>query len=242
MAKRTNKTKEKRSGTPSQAGVKVAQFFKKNIYVILMIVCILAIATMITVAVVVNNNDGGDEVLKPLPSGDGDKPTVTPPGGNEPDEPTVTPPGGNEPEDPVVKEFILGAPLDEYTLGQEFSDSELVFDPTNKYWATHEGVDFMAAAGSDVKCMFDGQVKSVSTDSYNGTVVVISHQDGFETVYKLLDGVSLEQGATVSKGDVIGKVSDSALYETASGSHIHLELYKDGTKVNPTDYMIGGDK
>ncbi|MDE7336797.1 MAG: peptidoglycan DD-metalloendopeptidase family protein, partial [Clostridia bacterium] len=222
-----------------------AQFFKKNIYVILMIVCILAIATMITVAVVVNNRGEGEEVLKPIQSGDDkqpDDPVITPPDVNEPDDPVITPPDDNKPEEPVVKEFILSAPLDNYTIGQEFYDTELVFDPTHKYWATHEGVDFTAEAGSDVKCMFDGQVKSVKTDSYFGTVVVIAHQDGFESVYKLLDGVTLKEGASVKQGEVIGKVSDSALAEVASGAHLHLELKKDGKGVNPMEYMLQGDK
>ncbi|MDE5616179.1 MAG: hypothetical protein K2I78_00140, partial [Clostridia bacterium] len=110
MAKKTKQTKEKRSGAPSQAGVRVAQFFKKNIYVILMIVCILAIATMITVAVVVNNRGEGEEVLKPIQSGDDkqpDDPVITPPDVNEPDDPVITPPDDNKPEEPVVKEFIL---------------------------------------------------------------------------------------------------------------------------------------
>lgn len=245
MAKKTKQTKEKRSGAPSQAGVRVAQFFKKNIYVILMIVCILAIATMITVAVVVNNKDNCDQVLKPIQSGDkepDDPPVITPPDTNEPDDPVITPPDVEEPDKPIIKEFILTAPLDSYTIGQEFFDTELVFDPTHNYWATHEGIDFTAEAGSDVKCMFDGQVKSITTDSYNGTVVVIAHQDGFETVYKLLDGVTLKEGADIKQGEVIGKVSDSALAEVASGAHLHLELKKDGKFVNPMEYMLQGDK
>ena len=245
MAKKTKQTKEKRSGAPSQAGVRVAQFFKKNIYVILMIVCILAIATMITVAVVVNKKDNGDQVLKPIQSGDkepDDPPVITPPDTNEPDDPVITPPDVEEPDKPIIKEFILTAPLDSYTIGQEFFDTELVFDPTHNYWATHEGIDFTAEAGSDVKCMFDGQVKSITTDSYNGTVVVIAHQDGFETVYKLLDGVTLKEGADIKQGEVIGKVSDSALAEVASGAHLHLELKKDGKFVNPMEYMLQGDK
>ena len=245
MAKKTKQTKEKRSGAPSQAGVRVAQFFKKNIYVILMIVCILAIATMITVAVVVNNKDNGDQVLKPIQSGDkepDDPPVITPPDTNEPDDPVITPPDVEEPDKPIIKEFILTAPLDSYTIGQEFFDTDLVFDPTHNYWATHEGIDFTAEAGSDVKCMFDGQVKSITTDSYNGTVVVIAHQDGFETVYKLLDGVTLKEGADIKQGEVIGKVSDSALAEVASGAHLHLELKKDGKFVNPREYMLQGDK
>ena len=245
MAKKTKQTKEKRTGAPSQAGVRVAQFFKKNIYVILMIVCILAIATMITVAVVVNNRGEGNEVLKPIEPNEPitpDDPVITPPDTNKPDDPVVTPPDVTEPDKPVIKEFILADPLDSYTLGQAFYDTELVFDPTQKHFATHEGVDFMAAAGSDVKCMFDGQVKSITTDVNKGTVVTISHQDGFETVYNLLDEVTLKEGDTVTQGQVIGKVSDSALMEVASGDHIHLELTKDGKRVNPLDYMLKGDK
>ncbi|MDE6189471.1 MAG: M23 family metallopeptidase [Clostridia bacterium] len=242
MAKKTQQTKDKRNGAPSQAGVRVAQFFKKNIYVILMIVCILAIATMITVAVVVNNSNEGEEVLKPIGSGDSNddtnKPVVTPPPND--DTPVVTPPPSDD--TPVTKEFILIAPLDVYTLGETFFDSELVFNPTHHFWATHEGVDFMAAAGSDVKCMFDGEVKSVESDGYHGTVVVIAHQDGYETVYKYLQSVDLQVGAKVAQGDVIGKVSETALEEVASGPHMHLELYKNGARVNPLDFMLQGDK
>lgn len=232
MANKTKGSKEKREGTPSQAGERVAQFFKKNIYIILMIVCILAIATMITVAVVLNN-DNGEETFNPNPSGDISS------GDIDDDDKDDDNTGGTieEPE-----EFVVADPIKEYTLGQGFSNTELVFDPTHGHWATHEGLDFMAAAGSDVMSVFDGTVKSVETDSYYGTTVVIEHKDGFESVYKLLDEVSLKAGDKVTKGQVIGKVSDSALAEIASGAHLHLELYKDGEKINPADYMIGGDK
>lgn len=233
MANKTKGSKEKREGTPSQAGERVAQFFKKNIYIILMVVCILAIATMITVAVVLNNNDG-EETFNPTPSGEINSGDVDDEDDKDDDN------TGDIIEEP--EEFVVADPIKEYTLGQVFSNTELVFDPTHGHWATHEGIDFMAAAGTDVMSVFEGTVKSVETDSYNGTTVVIEHKDGFESVYKLLDGVSLKAGDKVTKGQVIGKVSDSALAEIASGAHLHLELYKNGEKINPADYMTGGDK
>ncbi len=67
--------------------------------------------------------------------------------------------------------------------------------------------------------------------------MTIEHSDGFTSVYKLIDGVSLKVGDKVLKGDIIGKVSDTALEEIADGPHLHLELYKDGVKVNPLDYI-----
>ena len=246
MSKQTKRTKEKRQSAPNQTGVKVAQFFKKNIYVILMIICILAIATMITLAVVLNNNNNdAGTVLKPIVSGDdnsGDlKPPVNNPDDNKPDdnkkpdEPVINPPA------PSKQDFVMANPIDEYTVGQVYSE-EHVYNLTHKYWHPHEGMDFAAAAGSEVKCVFDGTVKEVTNDSYYGATVTIEHQDGFTTVYKLLDNVSLKAGDKVSKGDVIGKVSDTALDEIADGAHLHLELYKDGKQINPMDYLLSGDK
>ena len=249
MSKQTKRTKEKRQGAPNQTGVKVAQFFKKNIYVILMIICILAIATMITLAVVLNNNNDGDTVMKPIVSGDENPGDVTPPPVKDPDDnkpsqpekpnkdddkPSVTPP-------PAKEDFVMANPIDEYTLGQAYSE-EHVFSNTHKYWHPHEGLDLNAEVGSDVKCVFDGTVKEVTNDSYYGATVTVEHQDGFTTVYKLLDSVSLKAGDKLSKGDVIGKVSDTALDEIMDGAHLHLELYKDGVATNPMDYLLSGDK
>ncbi len=243
MSKQTKRTKEKRQGAPNQTGVKVAQFFKKNIYVILMIICILAIATMITLAVVLNNNNDSNTVLKPIVSGDetnsgDDKPPVNNPDDNKPNEPDDNKPSVTPPE---KEDFVMANPLDEFTLGQIYSE-EHVFNPTHNYWHPHEGLDFKASPGSNVKCVFDGTVKEVTNDSYSGATVTIEHQDGFTTVYKLLSDVTLKAGDKVSKGDVIGKVSDSALEEIADGAHLHLELYKDGVKINPMDYLLSGDK
>lgn len=243
MSKQTKRTKEKRQGAPNQTGVKVAQFFKKNIYVILMIICILAIATMITLAVVLNNNNDSNTVLKPIVSGDetnsgDDKPPVNNPDDNKPNEPDDNKPSVTPPE---KEDFVMANPLDEFTLGQIYSE-EHVFNPTHNYWHPHEGLDFKASPGSNVKCVFDGTVKEVTNDSYSGATVTIEHRDGFTTVYKLLSDVTLKAGDKVSKGDVIGKVSDSALEEIADGAHLHLELYKDGVKINPMDYLLSGDK
>ena len=218
---------------------RVAMFFKRNIYFVLMIVCVLAIGAIITVAAVVNSND--DNVVDP--------PTVVTPGDDDDDADDDTPTNPDDGDDgddddgsddnKPQKTFTLDGILSEYTVDIGFSNTELVFDPTQKHWATHEGVDLIAEAGEQVKCSFDGTVKSVTTDSFDGTTVVITHDGGFETTYKLLDGVTLKAGDSVAEGDVLGTVSSSALYEIAQGTHIHLELTKDGEKIDPTAYMTG---
>ena len=100
----------------------------------------------------------------------------------------------------------------------------------------------LAAAGSAVYCPFDGKVKSVDTDSFYGTTVVISHEGGYETTMRLLDEVTVTAGSEVKEGDKIGVISADALAEIAQGAHLHLELTKDGVKVDPAQYMQEGDK
>lgn len=212
----------------SASANKVAAFFKKNGYFVLMIACIIAIGAMITIAAVVNANKEGSTSI--------DKP-VTPPDDGVVDE---------KPNDetPIVteKEFILTYPLTEYVIGLKFSNTELVYLPTNGHWATHEAVDFMASEGSNVKCVFDGTIKSITTDQMYATTVVIEHQNGYESTYKLLENVTLKVGETVKQGDVIGQVSVAGAYECASGAHVHYELRQAGTLIDPLDFLPEGNK
>ncbi len=215
-----------------EGGNKVLAFFKRNIYFVLIIVCVLAIGTMITIAAVNGSNDGpSDPTIND--NVDDDNNDVDDDDKNQDDD---------EDDEDEVKTFAIGAVLDDYTVDIGFSDSELVFNPTMQHWATHEGIDLLAPEGSSVYCAFDGTVKSVDEDTFYGTTVVISHDGGYETTYRLLDEVSVKTGETVKQGDKIGVVSGEALAEIAQGAHLHLELTKDGVRVNPADFMQEGDK
>lgn len=214
-------------------GNKVLAFFKRNIYFVLIIVCVLAIGTMITIAAVNGSKDNTN-----------DDPTVN---GGVNDDDDINGDGDKDDDDDKddedeIKTFALGTILDDYTVDIGFSNTELVFNPTMQHWATHEGIDMLAAAGSAVYCPFDGKVKSVDTDSFYGTTVVISHEGGYETTMRLLDEVTVTAGSEVKEGDKIGVISADALAEIAQGAHLHLELTKDGVKVDPAQYMQEGDK
>ena len=217
----------KRERQEGGSASKVAAFFKRNIYFVLMIVCVLAIGVIITVAAVTGTEDDPT-----------DKPTVVVPGDDDDDaDEDKKPPvvdddddndsdGDDEQKPQPAKTFTLDGILEEYTIDIGYSDAELVFNPTQGHWATHQGVDLIAEAGT-----------TVTDDSFHGTTVVISHDGGYETTYKLLDEVSLKAGDKVAEGDAIGTVSGDALAEMAQGAHLHLELSKDGVLVDPTSYM-----
>ena len=228
----------KRERQEGGSASKVAAFFKRNIYFVLMIVCVLAIGVIITVAAVTGTEDDPTDTPTVVVPGDDDDdadedkdpPVVDDDDDNDSD-------GDDEQKPQPAKTFTLDGILEEYTIDIGYSDAELVFNPTQGHWATHQGVDLIAEAGTAVKCSFDGTVKTVTDDSFHGTTVVISHDGGYETTYKLLDEVSLKAGDKVAEGDAIGTVSGDALAEIAQGAHLHLELSKDGVLVDPTAYI-----
>ena len=233
---KTNKTNEKAAVIMN----KTLNFLKHNVYYIIMGVCIIALATVITVAAVINSNKAKTEVPK-----EGEIVSPGPEEKNEienKDEKVDTEKKEPEVEAPQEKVFYIAAPLDSYEEGQTFVNSQLVWNPTQKHWATHEGMDFKAEAGSAVKCVYDGVVESVTTDSFDGTVVTIDHKNGYKTVYKLLDSVTLKAGDSVKMGQVIGKVSKDALSEIKDGPHLHFEVYKDGERIDPNQFLLTGNK
>lgn len=222
-------------GRAKRAAANVAVFFRKNIYIILMILCILAIAAMIVVAAVLGSqpDDMPDTPTIQQPDED-DTPIVTPP--EEDDTPVIDP-------DPVPEwTFAPVLPAEQATVIKEHSVDELVFSATENKWKTHIGTDFAAAEGSEVKAVFDGTVTAVSTDSYYGGVVEITHENGYVTTCKLLGDVSVAVGDKVESGDVIGKIANGFYFECADAPHVHVELKVNGEYEDISTYLKEGDK
>lgn len=201
-----------------------ARFMKRNIYYVLLAVCILIIGTLVTIAVI--NENRSVPVINENPTDQ-----------NPPDDNNNG--SGNEEDPPVSNDPILfQMPLSEYTLGMEHSGDNLIFNTTLKQFQTHNGIDFKAEAGSSVYAVYDGMIESVTSDVLNGTVVVIKHSDDLKTTYRSLAGeVNVKAGDKVRKGDVIGTVSDSAFNEILEGAHIHLEVSYKGEAADPADYL-----
>ena len=74
-------------------------------------------------------------------------------------------------------------------------------------------------------------------DSY-GNYVVIKDSKGYELRYAYLSSRSVSAGASVTKGDEIGLVGNTG---NSTGSHLHIELLKNGERLNPIFYLETGE-
>ena len=223
---------------------KFVNFIKKNLYLILMIVCVIVIATMVAVTYALKQKSGGGEVIDASIT---ETPTQEVPVNNTPTQDT---PVNDTPADPVqsepvvtVEEVLFALPLDGETVGV-FANDTLVYNATLNQWATHEAYDVAAEAGTEVKCVYGGKVESITTSVLRGTEVVVLHDNGMKTIYSLLGSdVSVSIGQTVKKGDVIGKIAETGTFEKHKGPHLHLEVWNaEGEKVDPMQFFESADK
>ena len=128
------------------------------------------------------------------------------------------------------------SPLDGTTV-TVFSMSELLYDETMADWRTHEGLDIQAAEGDAVKTAAAGEVISVTRDALMGTTVCIAHSGGYVTKYSSLqENPPISQGQKLSAGDIVGYVGTAAA-EASMGPHLHFAVEKDGTLIDPQEYI-----
>ena len=134
-------------------------------------------------------------------------------------------------------------PLKNATVAKDYSASELQYNETLKQWEIHKAIDFLATDDLNVYAVSDGTVSKVYTNYLEGTVVEINHKDGLVSVYKSLNkDVRVSVGDKVDAGAIIASVTESMASELNTGAHLHFEMLKNGTKVNPNNYIDLGNK
>ncbi len=136
-----------------------------------------------------------------------------------------------------VKELSFERPV-EGEIIREFAQDNLVYSETLEEWTTHSGMDIKADKTTVVKAAEAGVVKSIKNDPRYGLTIVIEHDDVYQTVYSnLLTSEFVVEGETVEKGQSIGTVGNSAVFEIADEPHLHFEILKDSIAIDPSIYI-----
>ena len=136
-----------------------------------------------------------------------------------------------------VKELSFQRPV-EGEIVREFAQDNLVYSATLEEWVTHNGIDIKADKTTVVKSAEAGVVKSIKNDPRYGLTIVIEHDDVYQTVYSnLLTSEFVVEGETVEKGQSIGTVGNSAVFEITDEPHLHFEILKDSVQVDPLIYL-----
>lgn len=145
-------------------------------------------------------------------------------------------PSAPTPEAAIPKAPDLGTPTPAAAQPTTNASAQFVYPVTGSIIRAYaagrnEGIDIGAAAGTTVKAAGSGSVAAVTTDTSGAAIVVIKHDDGLLTLYTNLDNVTVAKGASVAKGQSIGKV------RAGDPSFLHFEVRRGLTSVDPADFL-----
>jgi murein DD-endopeptidase MepM/ murein hydrolase activator NlpD len=111
------------------------------------------------------------------------------------------------------------------------------YHPILKKDKMHTGIDIGIATGTPIYAMSEGKVIISTYSSSYGNMVVIDHGGGISSLYAHNSKLLVSEGQTVKKGQMIAKAGSTG---RSTGPHLHFEVRKNGTPINPVPYYIVG--
>lgn len=109
---------------------------------------------------------------------------------------------------------------------------------TNSFNAkeNHFGTDVVAGDNNVVVSVLDGTVTMANWTLKTGWVIQIQHENNILTVYKHNAELLKEVGDHVEAGEAVAIIGNSG--ELTSGPHLHFELWRNGTPLDPEKYIV----
>lgn len=97
----------------------------------------------------------------------------------------------------------------------------------------NKGVNIAAKAGSEVQCVFAGEVRKVFFFQGLGISVMVRH-GSYLTIYANLESVFIRDGEKLMEGSPIGTVAKAAAGQQAT---LHFEVWKESDNLNPEQWI-----
>ena len=148
-------------------------------------------------------------------------------------------PGGRPPmvvEAPVIrKAFVLRPSLPLPSIaGKLLWPSAAGYRISQHFTWRHHGLDIAISSGTPTFASESGTVESSSWMSGYGNQVTINHGNGLRTRYGHNSRLLVTKGEHVTRGQIIALVGSTG---RSTGPHIHYEVFANGVRVNPMQYL-----
>ncbi|HPI36515.1 MAG TPA: peptidoglycan DD-metalloendopeptidase family protein [Ignavibacteriaceae bacterium] len=94
------------------------------------------------------------------------------------------------------------------------------------------GIDIKASGDLNVRAVADGIVSTIDWLPGYGSILILTHKDGFRTVYGHLSSITVTEGERIRPGEIIGKVGESL-----EGNILHFEVWNQRNNQNPEIWL-----
>jgi septal ring factor EnvC (AmiA/AmiB activator) len=99
---------------------------------------------------------------------------------------------------------------------------------------TNLGIDITAPIGAPVRSVADGRVTAITWQRGYGNLIIISHDDGYYTVYTHLADINVNLNDDIAAEQVIGTVGETG---SLQGATLHFQVWNREEALNPEDWL-----
>lgn len=118
-----------------------------------------------------------------------------------------------------------------------FAENNLLYSNTLKEWVIHDGVDISLENGEAIFSVCDGNIIDIRYEHKLGYVIEIQNEE-YVVKYACIEVMKgLKVGDKVKQGMQIAIASNDLGFEQDNGLHLHLEIFKNGSQINPSDVI-----
>lgn len=134
----------------------------------------------------------------------------------------------------ILKKIPLGRPVPG-KISSKFGRRK---DPMLKKNAFHPGIDFRGKTGDEIRATADATVKKAARNKVLGRYIILSHGNGFETIFAHMHKTLVKKGEKVKRGEVIGQIGNTG---RSTGSHLHYGIRYRDKSIDPMKYLQVAD-
>ncbi|MDH3267809.1 MAG: M23 family metallopeptidase [Ignavibacteria bacterium] len=139
---------------------------------------------------------------------------------------------------------IFGTLLEYFKSVVSLQDNPIFFIlPVNGYISRsfdpergHYGIDLVVKDGTPVFASAGGFVVFSGYTNNFGHIIMLSHSDGYLSIYKHCSVILKKEREFVKQGDLIAQSGNSGLATT--GPHLHFEIWHNGMPIDPETILI----
>lgn len=230
------------------AGSKIKEFFMNRAVIITIATLLLAVSVIVAITVTANRSrkpaeveTGTETATAAVAATEDDKQVMK---GDETQANYNAGETDNQVQKPQEDEPLTMKLPTSGKLMKGHDASIQVYSNTMGDYRVHLGIDVSTAENGPIYAAADGKVSKIWTDPLMGQCVAIDHGDNVLSVYKNLSSVlasGIAEGKTVTVGQKLGTIGDSAILEMAEEPHLHFEVTVNGVEVNPLSYFSEDD-
>ena len=106
--------------------------------------------------------------------------------------------------------------------------------PVRRKIRHHDGIDLAAKLGTPVFAPAAGRVIFAGTKGGYGNVIIIDHENGYQSLLAHHSSLLVKVGDIVDTSTIIAEAGRTG---TATGVHVHVEVRRNGTLLNPKVFL-----